>query len=106
MVEELSPSARGNYDMFTPYSKTHFHPGQTSTVCPTGVQFETSVDDVLGATPYMPGGKMSGSAFDYMMVDKLKVPESLAKGEYILSWRWDCEETPQVWNSCADLTIA
>ena len=27
-------------------------------------------------------------------------------GEYVLSWRWDCEQTPQVWNSCADVTIA
>merc|ERR1711879_648388 len=26
-------------------------------------------------------------------------------GEYVLSWRWDCEETDQVWNSCADIVI-
>merc|ERR1712039_541695 len=23
----------------------------------------------------------------------------------VLSWRWDCEETDQVWNSCADIDI-
>ena len=31
---------------------------------------------------------------------------SLRSKEYVLSWRWDCEQTPQVWNSCADVTIA
>ena len=51
-------------------------------------------------------GHTSGTAFDYQLVDKLRVPTDIPPGEYILSWRWDCEETPQVWNSCADLTIA
>ena len=27
------------------------------------------------------------------------------KGDYVLSWRWDCEQTPQIWNTCADLTV-
>ena len=68
----------------------------------------------------------------YSMVDTVKVPDEV--GTYILSWRWvrvpnpqswagsgvlsaavllterawlwqDCEQTPQVWNSCADLVI-
>jgi len=42
--------------------------------------------------------------FDFTMVDKLKVPD-VPPGEYSVSWRWDCEETPQVWNSCADVMI-
>ena len=54
----------------------------------------------------VPFAAVTGSAFDYMMVDKLKVPTEISAGEYVLSWRWDCEETPQVWNSCADLTVA
>ena len=29
----------------------------------------------------------------------------LALGDYVLSWRWDCEQTPQIWNTCADLTV-
>ena len=104
--DEMVEAGGDTKDMFAAYNVTHFHPGQTSTVCPTGVQFPTAVDDALGAAPYMPGGKMRGSAFDYMIVDKLKVPLDLPTGDYHLSWRWDCEETPQVWNSCADLTIA
>lgn len=103
MVE--SKGGKDGKDMFQAYSETHFRPGQTSHICPTGVQFPTAVDDALGAAPFMPGGKMTSSAFDYMMVDKLHVSASLPAGEYILSWRWDCEETPQVWNSCADVTV-
>ena len=67
----------------------NFQPGQSSTICPTGVQFATAVDDVLGATPYMPGGKMAGSAFEYMMVDRLKVPQHLEPGDYVLSCNAD-----------------
>lgn len=48
---------------------------------------------------------MEGTAFDYMLVDQLRVPAHLPEGKYVLSWRWDCEETPQVWNSCADVTV-
>merc|ERR1711862_321068 len=29
----------------------------------------------------------------------------MGAGTYVLSWRWDCEETDQVWNSCADIVI-
>ena len=31
--------------------------------------------------------------------------EGLEPGTYSLSWRWDCEQTPQVWNSCADVIL-
>ena len=105
-AEKRDGKPPGSYDMFRSYNKTYFHPGQESDICRTGVQFPTLVDEALGAPPFMPGGKMAGSAFDYEMVDKLKVPKDIEAGEYVLSWRWDCEETPQVWNSCADLTIA
>jgi hypothetical protein len=93
-----SPS---NHSMYTTYTKTHFHPGQTSTICPTGVQFETKFDAGMGA---MGPGRRFGS-YDYTMVDKLQLPADVTAGQYVLSWRWDCEETPQVWNSCADVTI-
>ena len=60
--------------------------------------FETSWDDGAGAG--------IGGNFMFEMVDKIKIPDGLAAGEYSISWRWDCEQTPQVWNSCADVTIA
>ena len=29
----------------------------------------------------------------------------LAAGDYVLGFRWDCEETAQIWSSCADVSI-
>jgi hypothetical protein len=39
----------------------------------------------------------------FQLVDRLRVP--LRKGDYLLSWRWDCENSPQVWGNCADITV-
>ena len=38
------------------------------------------------------------------MYDYLAVPKVPA-GEYVMSFRWDCESSAQVWQSCADVTI-
>jgi uncharacterized surface protein with fasciclin (FAS1) repeats len=46
-------------------------------------------------TPFIP---------DWKIVDKVQVPEGLS-GDYVVSWRWDSEQTPQVWTSCAIVTI-
>eukprot|EP01062_Namystynia_karyoxenos_P029311 TRINITY_DN2204_c0_g1_i1.p2 TRINITY_DN2204_c0_g1~~TRINITY_DN2204_c0_g1_i1.p2 ORF type:complete len:478 (+),score=132.39 TRINITY_DN2204_c0_g1_i1:90-1436(+) len=43
-------------------------------------------------------------SFDFGIVDKVKVPQ-LPEGDYVLGFRWDSEQTPQVWTSCADVTI-
>jgi len=63
--------------------------------CPTGVQFPVPAEDLYGY----------GDVPPVLITDTLKVPASLAKGDYVLSWRWDCEQTPQIWNTCADLTV-
>lgn len=39
------------------------------------------------------------------VVDKLQLPADLPLGDYVLSFRIDCEQTPQVWNQCADIRI-
>jgi len=41
--------------------------------------------------------------FDFSIVDQVRVPET--PGEYVLGWRWDSEQTNQVWNNCADVRI-
>jgi len=41
---------------------------------------------------------------NWKIVDKLKIPEGLS-GDYVVSWRWDSEQTPQVWTQCAIVTI-
>jgi len=37
--------------------------------------------------------------------DKVKIPKNLAVGDYVLSFRWDCQATHQVWNTCANIKI-
>jgi len=43
--------------------------------------------------------------FKWNIVDKLQVPADLPSGDYVLSWRWDAEQTPQVWNTCSNVEI-
>ncbi len=38
------------------------------------------------------------------IVDTVKVP-TLPPGRYVLQWRWDCEESDQVWSSCSDIEV-
>jgi len=50
-------------------------------------------------------GDCSGDWTGGQIVDTLIVPEDLASGEFVLGWRWDAEETTQIWQSCSDITI-
>jgi len=43
-------------------------------------------------------------SFQWGVVDKVKVPQ-LPPGDYVLGFRWESEQTPQVWQSCGDVTI-
>jgi len=43
--------------------------------------------------------------FAFNMVDLVEVPADLPSGDYVLSFRWDCEQTKQVWAQCADIRI-
>ena len=40
----------------------------------------------------------------FEIADKIQVPEGLS-GDYVFSWRWDSEQTPQVWTQCSIVTI-
>ena len=37
--------------------------------------------------------------------DYVQVPADLEHGDYVLSFRWDCKKTAQVWNVCAKINI-
>lgn len=37
--------------------------------------------------------------------DRVEIPAGLPPGPYVLGWRWDCEESNQIWQSCSDVTI-
>jgi hypothetical protein len=57
--------------------------------------------------PVGPGGaKVKGfRTLPWNIVDRVKVPSELPAGDYVLSFRHDCEQTPQVWNQCADVRL-
>jgi len=76
----------------TPYA-VH---GSPTSICPRGTMFEAHFDEFTQ-------GYLVGSGNKFSVMDEVNVPNK--PGEYVLSWRWDCEETDQVWNSCADIVI-
>jgi len=54
----------------------------------------------------MPFDGLTANTWDFSMVEHLHVPVDVPAGEYLLSWRWDCESSPQVWFSCADVIVS
>ena len=49
-------------------------------------------------------GAPSGPA-NVEVVDQVRLSAGLDPGAWVLGWRWDCEESNQVWASCSDVTI-
>jgi len=37
--------------------------------------------------------------------DRVIVPDNLTPGDYILSFRWDSQRTPQIWSNCANIKL-
>lgn len=74
--------------------------------CTTGLQFPAAWDDGYGdggSCLYPVGTTKPCDPFHFNMVDEIIVPN--LPGDYSVSWRWDCEQTSQVWTQCADITI-
>ena len=45
------------------------------------------------------------AGFEFNIVDRVVVPETLPAGDFLLSWRWDCEQSKQIWQNCADVRL-
>jgi hypothetical protein len=72
--------------------------------CPTGTQFPVPFPYGYGQQVWNLTPKRAGVAADtWVIVDHVKAPTK--PGEYILRWRWDVEQNPQIWTHCADLTV-
>ena len=39
----------------------------------------------------------------WAIVDHVQVPATT--GDFVLRWRWDTEQNPQIWTHCADVSI-
>jgi hypothetical protein len=73
--------------------------------CPGGaskLQFDPKFLDQAHYDAYTGFGK---SVWEWSVLDEVRVPAGLAPGPYLLSWRWDCEESTQVWQNCADVEL-
>lgn len=100
--------AEGTHTVVMANGKTIDIPAKRTTVgtFPAGSQWSKNpIPDQVGPDfpePF-PGG--SGHDWNFSLMDRLRVPSDLPLGDYVLSWRWDCEQTPQVWSNCADISI-
>jgi len=43
--------------------------------------------------------------YNLEVVDKILIPNDILAGDWVLNWRFDCEESNQVWQSCSDVAI-
>jgi len=71
---------------------------QGNSVCPPGTaQFPEPAAGISGF--------VSSNIRVWNIFDTLTVPSSLPTGNYLLSWRWDCEQSGQIWQNCADVIL-
>lgn len=73
----------------------------------TEPQFDPPVPGAFGffGSAKGSGHETKGRLRYYAIVDELQLPSDLTPGDYVLSFRYDCDQTPQVWNTCADIQI-
>lgn len=55
--------------------------------CPLGTEFYEALAGKSGFSKEVP---------KWSVLDRVRIPAGLAEGDYLLSWRWDCEESTQV----------
>lgn len=76
-----------------------------------GTQFPSPAAGVSGGAAWAWPGITSPqwfpahSGMNYSIVDLVKVPASLKPGNYLLSWRYDAENSQEVFANCADVTV-
>ena len=95
-VTGAAVSPAGSMWVTNPVPRNDFHQ--------TGKGFAAKCDESKG---YKCSGAEDGSnAMDNLeIVDHVRIPADLPTGDYVLGWRWDCEESNQIWQSCSDVHI-
>ena len=73
-----------------------------SSACLKGTQFPPPKPGLFG---FGINQLLNVAPFKWSIIDKVYIPEDLVPGHYVLSFRWDCEQTSQVWNTCASIKL-
>jgi len=73
--------------------------------CLQGTQFPPPAPGLFGFGAHLTEKGITGNPFKYSIVDELLVPKDLVRGEYVLSFRWDVEQTSQIWNTCSNIRV-
>jgi len=83
--------------------------GDGLVACPPGMtQFPEPLPGLSGFVPTWSNHierNLGWGSFPFSILDEVLIPEELVPGDYLLSWRWDCEQSSQVWQNCADIRI-
>jgi hypothetical protein len=85
----------------SPSATVYSQKGAATDSCPHGTMCEPQFTQFTQGYLTEFAGQPGPNSFSVM--DTIIVPNT--PGEYVLGWRWDCEETDQVWASCADIVI-
>jgi len=67
-----------------------------------GASADASLQGVCRCSHFSNGGYLLPNL---EVVDNVRIPKDLKAGHYVLQWRWDCEETDQIWTSCSDVMV-
>jgi len=71
--------------------------------CDQGTQFPPPAPGLFGyGENHISPGEPS---FKWSLMDEVWIPDDLESGAYTLSFRWDCEQTSQIWTSCASVEL-
>eukprot|EP00090_Calanus_glacialis_P011397 TRINITY_DN19804_c0_g1_i1.p1 TRINITY_DN19804_c0_g1~~TRINITY_DN19804_c0_g1_i1.p1 ORF type:complete len:365 (-),score=92.73 TRINITY_DN19804_c0_g1_i1:268-1362(-) len=71
--------------------------------CKEGTQFDPPAPGLKGFGVHIDNPAVYD--FHFTIIDQVQVPADLMPGDYVLSFRWDCEQTPQVWSACSSIKI-
>jgi hypothetical protein len=106
------PANRTREGTFPPGSEWTMNPipvfnstamGWLDPTCPDGTEFPPRGPGLFGVGEHLETGGYPD--FLWTLMDEVEVPADLWPGDYVLSFRWDCEATPQIWNACSNIRI-
>jgi len=72
---------------------------------PPPLGYPSTLPDDLYLYGFGNNGAEGGGTFEFNIVDLLQVPSDIRVGDYVLSFRYDCEQTAQVWSTCGNIRI-